>query len=165
MSTKSQVIREGVSAGLIGAVVIALWFALLDAMRGEMFATPIMLGTALDSLFLGDASAPSPAAAFISYTLFHFLAFTVAGIIFSYVVNAAETTPSAFIGFAGLFVAFEVAWIGMTTVLSQSAFGNLSWLQVGAANLIAAAAMGYYMWRQHPALPKRIGAVLAGAAE
>jgi hypothetical protein len=31
------------------------------------------------------------------------------------------------------------------------------------ANLIGAAAMGYYMYRQHPALPRRVGQVLVTA--
>ena len=163
MSTR--VIREGVSAGLVGASVIALYFAVLDAIRGDMFATPIALGSSLASLFLPASTLPSPAGAFLSYTLFHFAAFMLVGIIFSWVVNAAERTPSAFIGFLILFVAFEIGWLGFTQMLSEGAFGDLSWLQVFVANLIAAAAMGLYMWKQHPASPKRVGAVLAGAQE
>ncbi len=163
MAKSDTVVREGVSAGLIGAVAIAVWFGILDAVRGEMLATPVMLGTSLGSLVLGG-DPPSRAAAFIGYTLFHVLMFVGIGILLSWVVNASEKTPSAFIGFAGLFVAFEVGWIGWTTVLSQG-FGELSWLQVFGANIIAAAAMGFYMWRQHPSLPGRVSRVVAGAPE
>ena len=52
MATKQNVVREGISVGLIGAVSIALWFAILDAIQGELLATPIMLGTSLGSLLL-----------------------------------------------------------------------------------------------------------------
>lgn len=163
MATGNAVAREGISAGLIGATTIAVWFAILDAVQGRMFATPIMLGNSLGSLFLGG-DPPSKAGAFIGYTAFHFALFIVVGLVLAWVVNASERTPSAFIGFAGLFVAFEVGWIGWTTVLAQG-FGELTWLQVFAANLIGAGSMGWYLWRQHPKLAGRVDRVLAGQPE
>lgn len=156
---KNNVVREGISAGLIGASAIALWFAILDAIQGTLLATPIMLGNSLGSLVLKGES-PSQAAAFLGYTLFHFTLFMVIGIAFSYVVNAAERVPSAILGFGMLFVIFEVGWIGWTSVLAEG-FGELTWLQVFIANLIASLAMGLYMWRQHPTLPSRVTEELA----
>jgi hypothetical protein len=163
MASNNTVVREGVSAGLIGATSIAAWFGILDAVQGNVFGTPIMLGTSLGTLFL-NGETPSRAGAFLLYTVFHFALFSGIGLLFSWVVNQAEKVPSSFIGFLGLFVAFEVGWIGWTSVLAEG-FGELTWAQVFVANLIAAAAMGLYMWRQHPALPKRVSAVLAGAPE
>ncbi len=163
MSTGNRVAREGISAGLIGATAIAVWFAIIDAVRGELLATPVMLGNSLASLFLQGES-PGRAAAFIGYTLFHFAIFCVIGLVFSWVVNSAEKVPSAFIGFLGLFVAFEVGWIGWTTVLAEG-FGEITWLQVFIANLVASGAMGWYMWRQHPQLAGRVSDQLAGAPE
>jgi hypothetical protein len=154
----STVIREGVSAGLIGATAIAAWFGVIDAIAGTLLATPIMLGASLSTLFAADAS-PAPATSFVLYTLFHFAMFTAIGLFFAWVVSLAEEAPSALIGFFGLFVMFEVGWVGWTTVLAQG-FGELTWLQVFIANLIGAAAMGYYMYRQHPALPRRVSRVL-----
>lgn len=164
MSASQKVVREGISAGLIGALAIAVWFAIVDLLRGELLATPIMLGTSLASLFLRDVP-PSAAGAFLSYTLFHFAAFMVVGLGFAWIVDKAESAPSALIGFAGLFVVFEVGWVGWTAVLAEGSYGKLSWLQVFLANIIAAGVMGWYMWRQHPALPRRVGAVLAGATD
>ena len=163
MMTGNRVTREGLSAGLIGATAIAVWFAILDALRGELLATPVMLGSSLSSLFLhGDT--PSKAAAFIGYTLFHVAIFCVIGSGVSWVVNSAERVPSSFLGFAGLFIVFEVGWVGWTSVLSEG-FGEITWLQVFIANLIASGAMGVYMWRQHPTLAGRVGAQVAGGAE
>ncbi len=160
MATKNNVVREGISAGLIGATSIAIWFAILDAIEGQLLGTPVMLGKSLGSLLLrGDA--PSTAAAFLGYTVFHFALFVVIGLVLSYVVNAAERVPSAVIGFGMLFIAFEVGWVGWTTVLSEG-FGELTWLQVFIANLIASIAMGVYMWRQHPSLPRRVTEEMAG---
>ena len=119
-----------------------------------------MLGTSLASLVMQGTSL-STAGAFLGYTVCHFALFIVIGIVFSFVVNSAERVPSAFIGFGMLFVAFEVGWVGWTMVLAQGC-GELTWQQVFIANRIASVAMGVYMWRQHPTLPKRVTQELAG---
>jgi hypothetical protein len=163
MATSNAVAREGISAGFIGATAIAVWFAIIDAIRGNLLDTPVMLGTALGTLFL-DGQEPGRAAAVLLYTVFHFAIFCLIGLVLAWVVARAERVPSAFIGVLILFVAFEVGWIGWTMVLAEG-FGGLTWAQVFVPNLIAAAAMGFYMWRQHPSLPGRVNAVLAGAPE
>ena len=162
MSRQNSVVREGIVVGLIGATAIAAWFAIIDAVQGHLFATPIMLGTSLSSLVLNGAT-PSTTAALLGYTICHFALFVLIGIAFAFFVNSAERVPSMFIGFGILFVAFEVGWLGWTMVLAQG-FGQLSWLQVFAANVIASVAMGVYMWRQHPTLPARVTQELAGVS-
>jgi len=162
MSTaRSTFVREGVSAGLIGATAIAVWFGILDAIAGNLLGTPRMLGASLATLFSANA-ATDAATSFALYTVFHFAMFVGIGLLFSWVVSIAERTPSALIGFIGLFIIFEVGWVGWTTVLAQG-FGELTWLQVFIANLIGAVAMGYYMYRQHPTLPRRVSQVLVTA--
>lgn len=161
----NNIVREGLSAGMLGALAIAIWFGILDAVQSKMFATPTMLGTSIGSLFLGADDPPSAAAAFIGYTIFHFAMFAIIGIVLAWVVNRSERTPSALIGFVGLFVVFEVGWVGWTSVLARSGFGQLSWLQVFVANLIAAGVMGWYIVKQHPAIPGKFNRVLAGAPE
>lgn len=158
---ESRVIREGITTGIIGALVIAVWFLGIDAVRGDMLATPVMLGNSVLSLFLGAGSPPSFAGAFLGYTAFHFIAFTIVGIVMSAIVNASERVPSFLFGFLVLLVAFEVGWVGFTSVLSQGDFGELSWLQVFLANLLASGAMGAYLWRQHPGLVRRATMELA----
>ena len=79
MASSNAVFREGISAGLIGATAIAAWFAILDAIQGQIFGTPILLGTSLGTLFLqGDT--PGRAAAFLLYTVFHFAMFCGIGL-------------------------------------------------------------------------------------
>ena len=163
MGDINRVSREGIAAGLIGATVVAAWFAIIDLFQRSLGATPIMLGTSLGSVFLGGAS-PGPTAAFLGYTVLHYAAFILAGIGFSWVVNGAERVPSVAIGLLGLLAVFEVWWVGGTYLLSN-AFGNLTWLQVFIANIIGAGTMSWYLWRKHPSLPSRVDAVLAGARE
>jgi hypothetical protein len=163
MGDMNRVSREGIAAGLIGGTAVAVWFAILDAFRSQFLATPVMLGTSLGSLFLaGDT--PGQAAAFLGYTLFHFTAFVIAGIGFSWVINGAEKVPSVAIGLLGLLAVFEVWWVGGTYLLTKG-FGDLTWLQVFIANIIGAAVMSLYMWRQHPSLARRVDAELAGVGE
>ena len=162
---ESRVIREGITAGIIGALVIAVWFFGIDAVRGSMLATPVMLGRSVLSVFLPVDSTASFAGAFLGYTAFHFIAFIIAGIVMSAIVNASERVPSFLFGFLVLFVVFEVGWFGFTSVLAQGEFGELSWLQVFIANLLASGAMGAYLWRQHPGLATRARLELAGAQQ
>lgn len=163
MGDTNRVTREGIAAGLIGATAVAVWFAILDLIQGKFLATPVMLGTSLGSLFL-NGDTPGQAAAFLGYTLFHYGAFVLAGLGFSWVVNGAEKVPSVVIGLLGLVAVFEVWWVGGTYLLSRG-FGELTWLQVFIANIIGAGVMSFYLWRQHPLLATRVDAVLAGARE
>lgn len=162
---ESRVIREGVTTGIIGALIIAVWFLGIDAVRGQLLATPVMLGNSVLSVFLGAGAPPSVAGAFLAYTAFHFTAFAIVGVVMSAVVNASERVPSFLFGFLVLLVAFEVGWVGFTSVLAQGEFGELSWLQVFIANLLASGAMGAYLWRQHPGLVTRADLELAGVAQ
>jgi len=46
-AARRSVLREGVVAGLIGAVVVAVWFLFFDLARGRPFLTPGLLGGAV----------------------------------------------------------------------------------------------------------------------
>ncbi len=157
-----RTIREGVLAGVLGATAVAIWFLILDTAAGRPFYTPQMLGSSL-ATFFGAPGTGNAIPLVLGYTLVHFAAFIVVGLIVSSVVNGAEGEPSLLIGFAILFVAFEVAWYGWAAILSRSPrFGNLAWYAVMVGNLVAAGSMGFYLWRAHPTLARRFGAALAG---
>jgi hypothetical protein len=44
---RRRIVREAVVAGLLGAAAVAIWFLLLDLLRGQPFFTPAALGSAL----------------------------------------------------------------------------------------------------------------------
>lgn len=162
MLLQNRTLREGITAGVLGATAVAVWFLILDTVAGRPFATPAMLGSSLATLF-GSPGDGSAAVHVLGYTLFHYAAFIVVGMIVAAVVNNAENEPSMLIGFFILFIAFEIGWYGWTALLArQESFGQLAWYQVMVANLIAASTMGVYMYRRHATLPRRFIASLAG---
>lgn len=155
MAIANRTIREGVVGGLLAAGAVALYFLVLDVVTGHPFATPVRLGQSVASFF-GGTGGGSPTMYAAGYTLFHVLAFIASGIVMSAVVNKAEEEPSLLFGLLILFVVFEIAWYGMTAVLSRDeAFGPPAWYQIMIANLVAATVMGVYLFRKHPMLASR----------
>ena len=153
ITTPRPVLREGAVAGVIGATCVALWFFVIDLAAGHMFFTPITLGRALFTVFRTAPEIESPALYVLGYTIFHYAAFIVVGVIAAKTVRLAGREPALLLGFAILFVAFEVGFYWFVALLQQaSALGGLAWPQVMVGNLISAAAMGAYIWKAHPRL-------------
>jgi uncharacterized membrane protein YphA (DoxX/SURF4 family) len=143
-------LHDGIIAGLIGATAIAVWFLIIDTIAGQPFRTPASLGNGLVDV-LGPKDPTDSVAAFVLvYTVFHFAAFMLVGLLAALIVYLARKEPSILLGFVVLFVATEVGFYGLVGLLHQaSSLGSLAWYQVMIGNLIAAAAMGYYFWRTH----------------
>jgi hypothetical protein len=93
------VLREGIVAGVIGAVVVAVWFFAIDAIHGEPLHTPKVLG----SIFLQK---PETTQAIVIYTILHGLAFIVFGLIGAVVMSGAERYPMLIFALVILFTSF-----------------------------------------------------------
>ena len=147
------VFRDGVIAGFIGATAIAIWFFVVDLVAGQPFFTPTTLGRAVFSVLGTVPETESPIVHVVAYTAFHYAAFIALGIVAAAVVRLAGDEPSVLFGFVILFVAFEVGFYAFVAVLSQvTPLGQLAWWQVMVGNIIAAAAMGFFLLRRHPVL-------------
>ncbi|HEU4630434.1 MAG TPA: DoxX family protein, partial [Gemmatimonadaceae bacterium] len=143
-------LREGVVAGLIGAVVIAVWFLIVDAIAGRPLYTPTILGRGLLSVFGPIAESDSAIGFVFLYTIFHFAAFILVGLLAALVVHTARREPSILFGFIILFVAAEIGIHALVELLDVATpLGSHAWLLIMVGNLLAAAAMGYYFWRRH----------------
>ena len=163
MAERQGILREGIQAGLIGATSVAVWFLAVDTIAGHPLETPRLLGQAFFSVF-GQAVSPDRAMTqIIGYTVFHYMAFMVLGLVASALVHASQKEPNMVAGLVVLFVAFEAGFYGLTALLSQSELlGKLAWYQVGAANLISAALMGLSILRGHPELRQELTYALEG---
>jgi hypothetical protein len=152
--TQRSVLREGIVAGLLGAVVVALWFLLVDLARGHPFETPAFLGSAL---FFGVPATPPfevNAGPVIGYTIVHGLAFVAFGIIAAAVIAAAEHEPPLVIAVVILFAAFETFFLGIVGVLGQAGREVLPWWEILVGNLFAAIAMLWFFLLRHRGLPR-----------
>ncbi len=158
-----SVLREGIIAGVLGASAIALWFLIIDLASRRPFYTPAVLGAGLLRVFGEMPEGESMFCHVLAYTNFHFGVFILLGMLAVLIVHLAEHEPSVLAGVLILFVVFEVASYGLIAMLAQlEALGRLAWLQVGVANLIAAALMGVYLWRTHPGLKQEFRYALEG---
>jgi hypothetical protein len=154
--------REGVIAGLLGAAGVAFWFLLVDLVAGEPFRTPAALGQATFSV-LGKGIDWGPAQYVIGYTILHVAAFVGIGLLVSLIVDVSRRSPGVLAGLLILFAVFEVGYYFLTLFLAQpESVGRIAWYQIGAANLVAAGLMGWYLWREHPELKGRFSRALVG---
>jgi hypothetical protein len=159
---RHSIARDGVIAGVLGATAVAVWFLIIDTIAGHPLYTPRVLGTALFTV-LGPLGAEGWLTHVVAYTIFHYAAFIVVGVIAAIVIHRAESDPAVLAGLLILFVAFELAFYGFTALLAEALpLGALAWYQVAAGNLLAALSMGVYLWRTHPALRDEFERALGG---
>jgi uncharacterized membrane protein YphA (DoxX/SURF4 family) len=151
--TPRPLVREGVIAGVIGAAVIAIWFFFVDLIARQPLFTPTTLGRGMLSIFGPVPAGQSQALLVAAYTIFHFTAFILVGMIAALIVSFANREPSILLGFVVLFAAIEVGFYALVGLLQQATpLGSLAWYNVMMGNLLAAAAMGTYLLRAHPVL-------------
>lgn len=147
------VIREGIIVGVIGATIIAVWFFFVDLVARDLFFTPRTLGQGILAMFGPLPAGQSPMVPVVAYTVFHYAAFVLLGIAAAGLVELANQEPSILLGFVVLFVATEVGFYALVSVLQQvTDLGALAWYNVMIGNLLAAAGMGAYLLRAHPVL-------------
>jgi hypothetical protein len=154
----TRILREGFVAGLIGAVSVATWFLLVDLVAGRAFFTPAMLG---DALFWGVRDPGQVQIAFpsvVGYTMVHMLAFVVVGLLAAFLAYEVELFPHALFIVVVFFAVFEFGFYVILAILASPLLGALAWWSVAIGNTIAAAGMGYYLWRMHPKLREELKA-------
>ena len=152
-----QVLREGLVAGLIGAAAVAAWFFLVDLVEGRALYTPAALGSALFMGASGPDEVQTGAAVIFGYTIVHVGAFLITGVVAAALIAEAEKDPPVLLGLALLFVTFEVLMLGVIAIVASWLLETIDWWTILVANLIAAGAMGLYLWRRHPRLQTELG--------
>lgn len=150
--TEHRIVREGLMAGLIGAVVVALWFLVFDLARGRIFFTPGALGSAffLQVNSLDDVQVNLLTVA--GYTGLHLAAFGLAGLIAAAVAVEAEKRPPLVLAAVLMFAAFEAFFIGLLAIVAEWLLGALAWWTIAVGNLLATVSIAYYLWKAHPML-------------
>ena len=163
MAERHNTVREGIYAGFIGATAIVIWFAIIDIVAGRPFNTPSILGAGLISVLGKPPMMPDTVIFHVFfYTVFHYAAFALVGIIIVSIIHQSARTPAILAGFLVAFVAFQLGAIGLTSLLAESRLGGMAWYQIFIANLLATAGMFWFMWRRHPNLGRDIDRALTG---
>lgn len=161
----TRVLREGFWAGCIGAAAVAAWFLVVDTVNGRPFFTPAMLGSAVFWGATGPSQVVIEFSRVVGYTMIHTSAFVVLGTIAAALMAQAEDTPPALFLVVVLACFFEVGFYVLVAILAQPLLGALAWWNVAIGNAIAASGMGFYLWRQHPAIAAELKRHPLGATQ
>jgi len=154
-SEVTDIYKQGIVAGVIGAATVAIWFFIIDVFSGRPFYTPSVLGTAL---FRHGSGLDQPHALAISleivlvYTWVHGMAFCVIGGFASKLLALAERNLNLGFGIVLLLVIFEFGFVGAGFIFAEPILQVLAWPAVLVGNLLAATGMAGYFWRHHPNL-------------
>jgi hypothetical protein len=163
MAERHNSVREGILAGIIGATAIVVWFAVIDIVSGQPFHTPDILGAGLISILGKPPMMPDTTGIHVLiYSVFHYVAFALVGILIAVVVHQSSRTPAVLAGALVAFVAFQLGAIGITTLFTETRLGGMAWYQIFLANLLATALMFWFMWRRHPQLRGDLDRALTG---
>ena len=145
----TRVAREGLIAGLAGAVVVAVWFLLYDVAAGLPLRTPALLGATLFHGLRDPGALVITLPLVLQYTALHGLAFILFGWAAAGLLALADREPRLLFGVFMLFCGFEVFFIALIAILAERLLETLAWWTILAANLLASLVMLGYFFREH----------------
>jgi len=151
-----RVVREGFAVGLIGALTVAAWFLIIDTVAGRPLYTPAVLGSAAFQGLRDPANVVIGFDSVGAYTALHVLLFIFVGLIASAMAAEAQKSPEVLWLLAEFFIVFEFGFYAAVGILFSPVLAALATINVAVGNLLAAAGMGYYLWRAHPELRARL---------
>jgi hypothetical protein len=148
--TTADFLYDAFFSGALGGSAVAVFFLIVDVVRGAPLLTPTVIGAAL---FQGLAPEDVPGVNLglvAAYSAVHFAVFGLLGAAFSVLVHEAElhTKNPAVLLFA-IFAVVEIGGIGAGTVLAPGVMKWLGYAQIAGANLLAAVAMCGFMISSH----------------
>ncbi|MGQ0563405.1 MAG: hypothetical protein ACT443_16230 [Gemmatimonadota bacterium] len=145
-----RTIREGLMAGLLGAVAVMAWFLVIDTINGRPLFTPGALGSALFFGARGVAQVQVSMETVVGYTGLHLVAFMLVGLLASALVEGARREPHVLLALVLLFVTLEVMFIGLLGIVAAWLLDAIRWWLILAGNLVAAGAIAGYLLYRHP---------------
>jgi hypothetical protein len=154
--SRARIIIDGAIAGLIGGIVVAVWFLIFDLIRGHAFETPSLLAA---TLLHGMHAAPvhhGVVLLTLEYSLLHFSAFIIFGIAGGLLLETCETESALLFSLAIFFAAFEVFFVAVVLFLGPNVMAELTWWGIIVGNLLATGAMLGYFLSQHPMLARNL---------
>lgn len=146
MDSQSRYLREGIIAGLIAAAIVAVWFLIYDAARGQPFRTPALLGAAaVQGVQDPGAVAVSPGLV-VQYTVLHGAIFALVGVLIAFLIATAQRQPSRLLVMFIALLCFEVAFLAVLAWWARPVVTALRWWAILIANALAAGGMLVYFF-------------------
>lgn len=139
MERRSTTLLHGAAGGLLAGAVVALWFLLVDVLRGDPFATPELLTREL----LGASTTPLV----MAYTALHFGVFAALGIATAAFLAAAGVRPGLLVGAVVGVGALDAIFYGALLVVDANLVTLLPGPHVLLANLAAGMVLATYLHR------------------
>lgn len=146
---RRRLIREGITAGLLGYGAVVLLFIVLNLMAGEpLFHTPFLLGSALLGSLLDQPGIYGPILAYNGLHLVVSLALGVGASVLAQRAEADHDLGSGLVFFVLALGGWVPIFFGAVTV---EYLHVLTWLQVVAGSAIGGAVtLGYLAWSHRP---------------
>ena len=151
----TEVVREGVVAGLIGAAAVAVWFLLYDTAMGRPLYTPALLGAAILKGLRDPSQLQISSSIVLGYSVMHGAAFILFGIVAATLLAATEREPVLLLAVFVLFICFEVFFFGLVKIVDEALLRSLGWWTIFVGNLVAGTAMLAYFRTRHAGLGTR----------
>jgi hypothetical protein len=150
-SRAASIAEDGLFAGALGALTVAVFFLVVDVFEGRPLFTPSLLGSVLFLRQSAEAVGSVDIPMVFAYTGVHFAVFVAVGMAAAFMVSEFEANPPVGLVLLLLFICFEAGFFGVTVGIAPGVIGVLGAWLVGIANLLAAAAMAaYLLWWSHP---------------
>lgn len=143
-------LREGLLTGLIGALIVAAWYFVVDLGRGELLYTPSVLG----QVFVGRDTTPAVHTivpqAVVEYSLVHIGVFLLLGIGLTALTHMATRNPSLRMGvWLGLVIGF-MFFLGFLYMLYAITEQRFPWWSSLVGSVLGIGSMAIVLWRRHP---------------
>jgi hypothetical protein len=136
-------LREGLIVGLLGALLVAAWYFVVDLGRGELLFTPNVLG----QVFAQADSTPSvsriTAPAVIQYSLLHFGWFILFGVALAALTHLASRNPAFRMGVWLFLVVGTAFWLGISFALYRLTDQRFPWWTMLIGTLLGVGSRGF----------------------
>lgn len=147
-----SILGEGLLTGLIGGIVVAIWYLGYDLGRGQVGYTPNILGQVFVERDTMPAIRTIMPQAVAEYSVLHFGVFILLGIGLVGLTHMAGRHPSLRMGmWLGLVIAF-LLFLGHLFMLFSITEQRFPWWPSLVGSVLGIGSMAWYLWRRHPGL-------------
>jgi hypothetical protein len=163
MNSKVRTILDGALSGVIGAIVIALWYLIFDAARGLPLNTPSQFASTLFSGF-GPSVSTSFWALALGHLFYFFAVFALIGLAAAAIIETADAEKAWFPTMLVFTASFVIFGIMILMLLGPCASASTPWYKVFIGDFMGTTAIMAYLLERHPALVERLEGAWVGVA-